>query len=112
MTAYGSTPINWKRDFPVLRVALGRLGELGFYSMSQAEFLLMHQSTEALRRFVSRTKGGEISKATIKSRMRRTEELRWFKENMATQFRSGIQLGDELAAILRRAGFSPTSEKM
>jgi hypothetical protein len=107
MSNAGKKMINWKKDFPVLRVALGLLGERGYTSMHAARIILADPCTSDLRVFCKKELGRELNDETIQSRLKRVTELGWFKENDPRSYRKGGLLRDELQVKLKKSGITP-----
>lgn len=81
MSNAGKRVLNWKRDFPVERAALGLLGEDGWATMHAAHFLVWHEKLAKVRETYTGATGRELSADVLYSRLRRPEELAWFREN-------------------------------
>jgi hypothetical protein len=106
MSNAGKKMLNWKRDFPVERTALGLLGKAGFASILAGRFLLGHESFYKIRE-ACRALGRELSEDSMVSRMKRVEELDWLKANRPNSYRRGEALAKTLIADLRAAQIQP-----
>jgi hypothetical protein len=103
MSNAGKTVVNWRRDFPELRVALGLLGADGYRSMHVAHFLVWHERLAPIREYYTRICGRELQGEVLHSRLRRPEELAWIKENRPLAHRRGETLKKVLLADVQKA---------
>lgn len=92
MSNAGKIVLNWRRDFPEIRVALGLLGAEGYRSMHVAHFLVWHEKMEPIRDHYTKICGRELHGEVLHSRLRRPEELAWIKENKPFAYRRGAAL--------------------
>lgn len=107
MSNAGKRMMNWKKDFPALRVALGLLGRDGYTSLLVARFLLSHDCTSRAREFCRNVLGRELSDVAIGSRLKQVKELAWIKEHNPKAYRSGERLHESLLPVLKKNGFTP-----
>jgi hypothetical protein len=107
MSNAGKRMLNWKRDFPALRVALGLLGRDGYTSLLVARYLLSHECTLRAREFCSNVLGRELSDVAVGSRLKQVKELAWIKEHNGAAYRAGERLYASLVPVLKKNGFTP-----
>lgn len=96
MSNAGKKMINWRKDFAVLRVALGYLGSKEHGSLPAARLLLDHDCTASLREFCRLELGRDLTVSAIQSRMQKHHEISWYKEKRPVAYRKGIRLGERL----------------
>lgn len=89
MSNAGKIVLNWRRDFPEIRVALGLLGAEGYRSMHVAHFLIWHEKMAPIREHYTKICGRDLNAEVLHSRLRRPEELAWIKENRPLAYRRG-----------------------
>jgi hypothetical protein len=96
--------INWKKQFPITRVALGLLGQEGWTSMLVARWLLQHEALISVRDFCKKV-GRELSDDAVQSRLKRPGELEWIQKNNPDAYARGEKMSKNLAVQLKKAGF-------
>ena len=103
MSNAGKTVLNWRRDFPELRIALGLLGKKGYRSGKAAEFLLRQPETQRVRDFYWKVCSRHMQPEVLVSRMTKHREI----ENMETEnpvaYRKGKVIYRKLAPLLAKA---------
>lgn len=103
MSNAGKVMINWKRDFPELRVALGMLGRHGYTGTDAATFLLMHEELASVRDHSARICGRSLSKDAILSRLGKHHELQTLKAANPVAYRKGEQIYNRLLPQMQKA---------
>ena len=103
MSNAGKRVLNWKRDFPTLRIALGILGKDGWSSAQAAHFLLWHEQLKTLRKHYASTTGRELGAEVLQSRMRKSHEIVPLKESDPRSYRKGLELSTLLEEDLKKA---------
>ena len=103
MSNAGKTVLNWKRDFPDIRVALGLVGADGYTSMAAAHFLLWHEKLEKVREHYRKICGRELQGEVIHSRLRRPNELAALEMSNPAAYAAGRALKRRLMADLAAA---------
>jgi len=99
--------VNWRRDFPVLRVALGVLGQKGYTSLLVGRFLVWRSEFEKLRVYCDEIVQRPLSDEMLQSRLKRPHELQWFRDNDPESYRRGERLARSLEIDLKKGGFHP-----
>jgi hypothetical protein len=97
--------LNWRKDFPAIRTALGLLGRQGYTSMFVARFLRTHEVLAKVRK-TCESLGRDLNDETIQSRLKRPEELEWIEKNDPDNYRRGKRLATSLKADLDKAGIA------
>lgn len=95
--------INWQRDYPVERVALGLIGAAGFVSTEAARFLMMQPFLNGPRKMAT-SLGRELNESTISSRLRNHHEIASVRDQDPRSYRKGREIADQLIPMLKKAG--------
>jgi hypothetical protein len=103
MSNAGKTVLNWKRDFPEIRVALGLLGVDGYTSMAAAHFLLWHEKLAKVREHYRKICGRELQGEVIHSRLRRPKELEALETGNPAAYAAGRSMKRLLLEDLKNA---------
>lgn len=106
MSNAGKRMINWKREFPVVRTALGLLGRDGFTSKQAATILLAQEQMAPVHR-ACKMLGRVLNEEVIVSRLKRPHEVDWIQEKDPKSFRLGKNLKMEWASTLKKSGVHP-----
>lgn len=106
MSNLGKHVLNWKREFPIIRVALGLLGREGYTSVLAAKFLLAHDELEPVKNRCLEL-GRKLNFETIQSRLKRPNELAWIEEHSPLSYKRGEALHRNLREYLKKEGVSP-----
>jgi hypothetical protein len=106
MSNAGKHMLNWRRDFPALRTALGLLGREGYTSMLVARFLITHSAMSKVHGAM-KSIGRELNADTVQSRLKQINEIDWIKQNNPEAYRRGERLKSSLLVDVQRAGLTP-----
>lgn len=103
MSNAGKLMINWKRDFPELRAALGMLGRQGYTGTDSANFLLAHDELKSVVTHSQKICGRTLSKDAILSRLAKHYELATLKADNPGAYRRGEVIFNRLLPQMQKA---------
>jgi hypothetical protein len=103
MSNAGKVLVNWKRDFPELRIALGLLGKRGYRSERAAAFLLERSETQNVRDFYMRVCGRPMKPDVLVSRMAKFQEIETLRVTHPQAYQRGVVMFNILCPLLDRA---------
>jgi len=103
MSNAGKALLNWKRDFPDLRVALGLLGQAGYANTECAKFLLEHKALRGASQHSMKICGRYLSEAMVLSRLAKYGELATLSRENPVAYLGGHDLFMKLLADIRAA---------
>jgi N-acetyl-gamma-glutamylphosphate reductase len=103
MSNAGKLMINWKRDFPELRAALGMLGREGYTGTDSANFLLTHAEMKSVVDHSQRVCGRALTKDAILSRLAKHYELAALEDQNPAAYRRGRVIFNRLLPQMQKA---------
>lgn len=106
MSNLGKQVLNWKREFPIIRVALGLLGKDGYTSVLAAKLLLEHEELEPAKNRCLEL-GRKLNFEAVQSRLKRPNELLWIEEHSPLSYKRGEALYRIFREYLKKQGVSP-----
>ena len=106
MSNAGKRMINWKREFPVIRTALGLLGRDGFTSKQAATILMSHEDMAPIHK-MCRLLGRTLNEEAVVSRLKRPHEIDWIEQHDPVSFKKGKMLKMTWSALLKKSGIQP-----